>query len=135
MIRLFDIGGVNASASRFDGEKLKWLNQQYLKSSPAGEPDRRFRRQLLRAGVDPAAGRRPAAVIEAYRERAATLRDLAESAVVSVRGSRRPWTRRLCASTSRRQSARPLGLLVARLEELASWTREEIHGVLAGSGH
>ena len=37
MIRLFDIKDVNASASAFNPEKLKWLNQQHIIAMSAGE--------------------------------------------------------------------------------------------------
>src|SRR6185436_14434084 len=33
--RWFDLEHVNTSPARFDGEKLKWLNQQYLKAADA----------------------------------------------------------------------------------------------------
>ena len=131
MIRLFDISAVNASASRFDGEKLKWLNQQYLKNSTTGSLVDELLRQLHRAGLDPAHGPAPAAVIEAYRERATTLRDLADSAAylyadppnVDETAVRKHLTPAISA---------PLALLVTRLGGLANWTRGEIHGVLAG---
>ena len=130
MIRLFDISAVNASASRFDGEKLKWLNQQYLKNSTTESLVGELLRQLHRAGLDPAHGPAPAAVIEAYRERATTLRDLADSAAylytelpkVDEAAVRKHLTPAIGA---------PLALLVTRLTGLASWTRGEIHGALA----
>lgn len=131
MIRLFDIGAVNASASRFDGEKLKWLNQQYLKASPPDSLVGAFERQLRRAGLDPACGPAPAAVIAAYRERAATLRELAGSAAylyqeppeVDDAAIRKHLTPAI---------GTPLALLATRLGALASWTRAEIHGVMTG---
>ena len=126
MIRLFDISGVNASASRFDGEKLKWLNQQYLKSSSPDSLVGAFERQLQLAGLDPAQGPTPAAVIEAYRERAATLRELAEGAAYLYReppqvddgAVRKHLTSAIGA---------PLALLATRLGALALWSRSEIH--------
>lgn len=129
MIRLFDIGAVNASASRFDGEKLKWLNQQYLKSSPPETLVAAFQRQLHRAGLDQAQGPSPVAVIEAYRERAATLRELAESAaylyrepvVIDEAAARKHLTPAIGA---------PLGLLATRLRELSGWTRDGIHAAM-----
>lgn len=129
MIRLFDISAVNASASRFDGEKLKWLNQQYLKSSPPENLVAAFQRQLHRAGLDQAHGPSPVAVIEAYRERAATLRELAEGAAYLYRdpvavdeaAARKHLTPAIGA---------PLGLLATRLRELSSWTRDGIHAAM-----
>ncbi|MBL8201896.1 MAG: glutamate--tRNA ligase [Chromatiales bacterium] len=129
MIRLFDINGVNASASRFDGEKLKWLNQQYLKSSPPDSLAGAFEWQLRRAGLDPGAGPAPAAVIEAYRERVATLRELAESAAYLYR---EPLQADDAAIRKHLTPAigPPLALLATRLGSLASWTRTGIHDAM-----
>ncbi|MDP2324789.1 MAG: glutamate--tRNA ligase [Gammaproteobacteria bacterium] len=130
MIRLFDISAVNASASRFDGEKLKWLNQQYLKTVEPESLASEFCRQLQRAGLNSAHGPSPAAVIEAYRERATTLRDLAESAaylyadlpLIDDAVARKHLTPAIGG---------PLALLAMRLGELVAWTRAGIHDVVA----
>lgn len=79
MIALFDLKEVNASASRFDMEKLNWLNQQYIMNAPAAALEDGLKTQLVTLGLDPENGPRPARVIEAYRERAVTLRELAQS--------------------------------------------------------
>jgi len=130
MIQLFDIGAVNASASRFDGEKLTWLNQQYLKSAAPESLVHDFLWQLQRAGLDATCGPAPAAVIEAYRERATTLRNLADSAaylytdlpVMDEAAARKHLTPAIGG---------PLALLVTRLGELSTWTRTGIHDVIA----
>ncbi|MEO7386306.1 MAG: glutamate--tRNA ligase [Gammaproteobacteria bacterium] len=130
MLGFFDISGVNASASRFDGEKLKWLNQQYLKSSPPESLVGAFETQLRHVGLNPAQGPASAAVIEAYRERATTLRELAEGAAylygdppkVDDAAVRKHLTTAIGG---------PLVLLARRLGELATWTREGIHGAMA----
>ncbi len=130
MIQLFDIGSVNASASRFDGEKLRWLNQQYLKVAEPETLADDFLRQLQRAGLDPAHGPAPAAVIEAYRERATTLRELADSAAylytdspaIDVAAVLKHLTPAIGGS---------LALLTTRLSELAAWTRGGIHNEMA----
>lgn len=130
MIRLFDIGAVNASASRFDSEKLRWLNQQHLKSSAPETLVAPFVRQLERAGLDPSQGPPPAAVIEAYRERASTLGDLAEAATYLYAEPRRVDEAAVRKHLTPAIGA-PLALLATRLGALGSWTRVEIHGALA----
>jgi glutamyl-tRNA synthetase len=79
MIALFDLKEVNASASRFDMEKLTWLNQQYIMQTPAAELETGVKNQLKTLGLDPDNGPPLDRVIEAYRERAVTLRELAQS--------------------------------------------------------
>jgi glutamyl-tRNA synthetase len=80
MISLFDIADVNQSASAFNPDKLTWLNQQHIIAAPPAELGRRLEPYLEAAGLDPANGPSPAAVADAYRERAETLQRMAESA-------------------------------------------------------
>ncbi len=77
MIDLFDVRDVNASASKFNPAKLRWLNQQYIMAASPEQLVPLFLGQLDRAGLNPDNGPDPAAVIRAYRERAETLADLA----------------------------------------------------------
>ena len=80
MINLFDIANVNASASTFNPDKLRWLNQQYIIQMPAEELGRRLSPYLEQAGLDLQNGPAPAALAEGFRERAETLVQMAESA-------------------------------------------------------
>jgi glutamyl-tRNA synthetase len=77
MIELFDVTDVNASASKFNLEKLTWLNQQYIMAAEPVDLVPQLLEQLGKAGIDPSKGPAPQRVIEAYRERAETLRELA----------------------------------------------------------
>jgi glutamyl-tRNA synthetase len=80
MIALFDIGDVNKAASRFDTEKLAWLNQHYLKTDDPQALAPEFEWHLARAGIDVSRGPAPADVIVALRDRVHTLKEMAERA-------------------------------------------------------
>ena len=80
MINLFDIANVNASASTFNPDKLRWLNQQYIIQMPVEELGRRLSPYLEQAGLDPQNGPAPAELAEGFRERAETLVQMSESA-------------------------------------------------------
>ena len=82
MIALFDIADVNKAASRFDTEKLAWLNQHYLKTDEPQSFLAEFEWHLQRAGVDVAQGPAPIEVIVALRERVHTLKEMAERAKI-----------------------------------------------------
>jgi glutamyl-tRNA synthetase len=82
MIRLFDVADVNKAASRFDTEKLNWLNQHYLKADDPEALAPEFAWHLARAGIDASKGPRPADVIVALRDRVHTLKEMAERAKV-----------------------------------------------------
>lgn len=80
MVELFDIANVNASASTFNPDKLRWLNQQYIIRMPARELGERLIPYLEQAGLNPANGPPVADVANGFRERAETLAQMATNA-------------------------------------------------------
>jgi glutamyl-tRNA synthetase len=82
MVRLFKVEDVNASASRFDFDKLAWVNQHYLKNDAPEALAPHFEWHLRAAGCDLARGPKPADVIVALRDRVKTLKEMAERARV-----------------------------------------------------
>ena len=79
MVELFDIADVNASASSFNPDKLEWLNQQYIIKASSDRLADLLAQQIEMIGVDPGDGPKLEAVVGAYRERATTMRKMAES--------------------------------------------------------
>jgi glutamyl-tRNA synthetase len=82
MQRLFELGDVNAKASRLDPAKLGWLNQQYLKNDDPAAVAVHLEWHLRQAGYDLATGPAPADIVLALRDRVQTLREMAERAAV-----------------------------------------------------
>ena len=82
MVSLFNIADVNKSPSRFDIEKLNWLNQYYLKHDDATTYVEEFVWHLERAGIDVSQGPDPMDVIVALRDRVHTLADMVSRARV-----------------------------------------------------
>lgn len=80
MIDLFDLDAVNQSASAFNPEKLRWLNQQHIIAAPAERLGDCLLPQLQALGIDPATGPATAAVADGFRERSETLQQMAASA-------------------------------------------------------
>ncbi len=80
MVALFDLAGVNQSASSFNPEKLRWLNQQHIIAASPERISGALEPFLRRLNVDLSAGPRPADVAAAFRERASTLSDMAADA-------------------------------------------------------
>ena len=78
MIDLFSVADVNVAAARFDPDKLKWLNQQYLMKADPDAIAPLLETHLRAIGVDPSAGPAAADVVVAMRERAQTLVEMAE---------------------------------------------------------
>jgi glutamyl-tRNA synthetase len=79
MIAAFDIHDVNKAASAFNPEKLLWLNQQHMVRSPPGALIPHLRAQLRRLGADSDDEQLLEGVIIAQRERAKTLKEMAEN--------------------------------------------------------
>ncbi len=85
MIAAFDIKDVNRAASAFNPEKLLWLNQQHLMRAPASVLAPAVRAQLAILGVAVTDDRLLEGVINAQRERAKTLREMAQNSLFFFR--------------------------------------------------
>lgn len=79
MIELFDITAVNQSASAFNPEKLRWINQQHIIAAPVDRIAVDLIPFLERAGYNLADGPDPARVADGFKERSETLLDMAAS--------------------------------------------------------
>ena len=78
MIELFDLGAVNRSPSAFNTEKLIWVNAQYIKAADPVRLAELVGGFLESDGVPIAGGAPLAHVVDAQRERAGTLVELAQ---------------------------------------------------------
>jgi glutamyl-tRNA synthetase len=76
----FDLAHLSPAPGRFDPDKLTWVNHEHIKRLPADELGLRLRSFLERAGLDVAAGPKPASVAELFRDRTATLAEMADAA-------------------------------------------------------
>ncbi|MCM5569557.1 glutamate--tRNA ligase [Burkholderiaceae bacterium FT117] len=80
-VRWFDGQHVSRSPSRFDFDKLRWLNNHYLKQADDADLAKRVAARLERAGVAvPADGPDLGVVCGLLKERAQTLNELADLA-------------------------------------------------------
>ena len=130
MIELFDAADVNKSASRFDLEKLSWLNQQYLKTDDPLELAPHFEWQLRAAGIDPARGPDPVDVIVALRDRARTLKEMAEKAKVWYEPLA-AYDEQAVAKHLKTPTARAaLEAAHAQFAALSDWKAEAIHAAI-----
>ncbi|MFB9066658.1 glutamate--tRNA ligase [Pseudofulvimonas gallinarii] len=129
MVELFSVADVNVAAARFDLDKLKWLNQQYLMKA---EPDTiapLLEKHLRAIGVDPAAGPATTDVVVAMRERAQTLAEMA--------GKSRHWYAPLQgfdeAAAGKHlvaAAAAPLRAVHAKLAAVDDWRIDTVHAAL-----
>ena len=126
MQSLFDLADVNAKAARLDMAKLGWLNQQYLKADDPEALAKHLAWHLQQCGYDLAKGPKPAELVVALRERAQTLKEIAEKSAV--------WFQPLAsyddaavAKHFKADAGAPLAAMRERLAALAPWSPEPIH--------
>jgi glutamyl-tRNA synthetase len=81
MIAAFDIADVNKAAAAFDPDKLLWLNQQHIMKAPQATLVAALREQLAMMGVATADAALCGGVVEALRERAKTMKEMAASSL------------------------------------------------------
>ena len=81
-VEWFDLRHISKSAAQFNSEKLRWLNQHYIKLADNKRLDSLVRRHLAERGVQVSDTPQLEAVITLYKGRVATLLELADEAEV-----------------------------------------------------
>ena len=127
LIEWFDLAHISRSPARFNGEKLAWLNQQYLKSVDETRLAELARPFLVADGCDPSVGPDLVPVVALLKERVSTIKELADAAVYFYRPLEAPEALR-----QQHFSAEVRAPLVALRERLQTvrWTREQINGAV-----
>ena len=125
MQSLFDLADVNAKAARLDMAKLGWLNQQYLKSDDPEAVATHLAWHLTQCGYDLAQGPKPADIVVALRERAQTLKEMAEKSAAWF-GPLETYDEAAVAKHFKAEARAPLADARGRLAALDAWTPEAI---------
>ena len=76
MIEDFTLENISSSASRFDFDKLKWINRHYLKESSYEDIQEEVEYHFAKANVDVADGPDPKQLLEVMAEKVDTLTEL-----------------------------------------------------------
>ena len=126
MQALFDLADVNAKASRLDPAKLGWLNQQYLKADAPEAVGQHLLWHLQQAGYDVMKGPKPEELVIALRERAQTLKEIAEKSAVWFQPLT-AYDEAAVAKHFKADARAPLAAMREQLAGLADWSPEPIH--------
>ena len=132
MIELFDIADVNRAPSAFNTEKLLWLNQQYIKTSDPAHIAHHLSVHLGERGIDPAEGPDLVNVVEAQRERAQTLVELADICMFYYRDFE-DFEPKAAKKALKAAAEGPLLAVREALAGLTDWNREAIHEQIAAT--
>jgi glutamyl-tRNA synthetase len=129
MIELFDINDVNSAASTFNPDKLLWINQQYIIAASAEHLAHHLSIHLGKIGIDPSEGPDILEVVEAQRERAKTLVEMAEISAFIYRDFEE-----LEAAAAKKHlrpvAQEPLEKVREALAALDNWEGEALHGAV-----
>jgi len=131
MIELFDIEKVNKAASTFNSEKLLWLNQHYIKNDSSERVAHLLSVHMGEKGVDPSDWPVLAEVVEAQRERAQTLKELAEISVFFYQDFE-VYEEKVANKQLKEAAAAPLTKVKEKLEVLKDWNQQAIHDIVHG---
>jgi glutamyl-tRNA synthetase len=122
-VQWFDLDHITPSAAQFNTEKLRWLNQQYIKVADDARLADLARPFLIRNGATLDNGPDLAAAVALVKERAATIEELADAATLFYR-TLHP-SPDLLAQHVTPEVLPALADLVARLESL-TWERSAL---------
>jgi glutamyl-tRNA synthetase len=82
LVQWFDLGRVSRSAAQFNPEKLAWINQQYLKEAADARLAPLVEPELRKRGAQVAGGPPLEKVIALLKDRASTIPQLADEAML-----------------------------------------------------
>jgi glutamyl-tRNA synthetase len=131
LVEWFDLGHVSRSPARFDTEKLAWLNQQYLKAAAPERLAALVAPRIAADGGDPAQGPPVVAVVKLLQERAHTLNELAERAMMFY-GAAAPRPELLAEQVT--ETVKPaLHSLAERFATVEPWDEAGIQSAFEGA--
>ena len=129
MIGLFDLGEVNRAASAFDLDKLKWLNQHYIKEADADRLGALLATGLKARDVEITSGPAPRSVADALRERAQTIDELLDKSLYFY-SDFDEYDEGAAKKHLRPVAAEMMSDIRERFERLETWQAQPIHDVL-----
>ena len=129
MIELFALEEVNKAPSTFNTDKLLWLNQHYIKESDPRHIARLLSPHMGDLEIDPSQGPDLTAVVEAQRERASTLVELAEISAFYYRDFDR-FDEQAAKKALKPGAEEALATVRDKLAKLDDWGREDIQIII-----
>ena len=127
LVEWFDLEHISKSPARFNPEKLTWLNAQYLKECDDTRLAELVKPFLIADGCDPATGPALDRVVALLKERASTVKELADTAVYFYRAVDAP--EELLAQHLGAEMVPVLQTLAERFAAI-EWQRRAINGAI-----
>ena len=131
LFKLFDIADVNRSNGQFDDDKLRWVNEQHLRSQPLAELDEAVRPFFEKAGYTPRSDEWFHRLLDALRPRASYVHDLVEQSSYFFTDFD-AYDAKAAKKHLKMSMAPILGELADRIEALEEWSTESIGAAYVG---
>ena len=129
-VEWFDLEHISRSAAQFNPEKLLWLNQQYMKVADPERLANDIAPRLVSMGVDVTNGPALHKAVAMFRERATTLRELAEQASLIYRAA--SPSAEVVAQHVNEEIRPALRELLQVFEAIADWNAETVTAAFSG---
>jgi len=129
MVALFDIADVNRAPAAFDYDKLRWLNQHYIRQADSERLGALLVEQLGRMGIDSSGGAPPAFLADVQRDRARTVAEMAEKSRFAFE-EYEEFDERAARKHLRPVALEPLEAVRERLRAMAGWEPEPLHAAV-----
>ena len=129
MIEYFSLDDINQSASSFNTEKLNWINQQYMMSSPLNDIVDLVKQRLNKIGVRYPQDADFASIVDLYRQRVSTINELADSILYCFQEFE-DYDAKAVKKTFRPDALQALECLKREFELLTDWNAGAIHQVV-----
>jgi len=131
MLSLFAIDNVNNSASSINHSKLLWLNAQYLKDSPVEHVAHHLSYHLGKLDIDPSTGPNIVDVINAQKERAQTLKELANISAFFYKDFDN-FEENAAKKQLKAAAREPLELIKQKISDIEDnqWQQQDLHDII-----
>ena len=120
----FDLDHVSRSPAQFNPEKLAWLNQQYIKGAPDARLAALVEPELRKRGAQPGAGPALEKVVQLVKDRASSIPQLADEAMLFY-----AFSGENARPALQKEAREALRTLKARLAS-AAWERGAINAAI-----
>jgi len=125
MKSLFDINNINKAPSAFNTDKLKWINQQYIKSTPIEKLMPHLQWHIDQQGIDLSNGPDIGLLIPEFSERAQTLDELVSS-VKTYYSEFEEFEAKAAKKHLRPVAKEALALVQSKFKAIEDWIPENI---------
>lgn len=130
MIEHFSLMFMSRSPATFNPEKLLWLNQQYLKTSPPEHVAKHLAFHFERMNIDTSKGPKLEDVVIALRDRSKTLVEMAEKSRFLFEDFSN-YDEEAVKKEFNSETGSIFETLLSKLESNKEWNKENLHTIIA----